>query len=311
MANRRSSSGMPPRHRAWLYKCTLNPAPGGGEYSWIDPRVGFFAGRGHIAEDFGGEDWVRSSHSWSRLAQVRRGDLVFCHQSDLHGLVGMTVAASDGYADPEGDHPERCTTLDLGPARVRFDNIVSVAQVRQHVGNVGAYAPGKQQSTFHEVESARLKRLIALCARLNPRQRAQITRLVGESASVSQGEHAAALAVLSPGDMLHDPIRREMTVEAFERKAAWAKLARRVYGFACMVPGCKFKLVKSDRELFIEVHHLRPMFDGGSPNDIRNMSVLCPNHHRAVHYGSDEARYELERVIRREQATRLKRAGVF
>ena len=63
--------------------------------------------------------------------------------------------------------------------------------------------------------------------------------------------------------------------------------------------------MKEDGELYIEVHHIVAMFEGGSPNDKLNLSVLCPNHHREVHYAKKVRRAELTALIRREQARRL------
>jgi hypothetical protein len=106
-------------------------------------------------------------------------------------------------------------------------------------------------------------------------------------------------------EVLKDPVRREILIEAFERKVSWAKLARRLYGFDCMIPGCDFEIIKEGGERYIEVHHVEPMFEGGSPNDKRNLSVLCPNHHREAHYARIDRRHELTRMIRKEQRRRL------
>jgi predicted HNH restriction endonuclease len=106
-------------------------------------------------------------------------------------------------------------------------------------------------------------------------------------------------------EVIRDPIRREMTIEAFERKASWARLARKLYGSSCMVTGCQFVLLKDGGEHYIEVHHIVAMFEGGSPNDKTNLSVLCPNHHREVHYAAAKRRTELTAMIRREQSRRL------
>ncbi|PJC93666.1 HNH endonuclease [Aeromonas lusitana] len=56
-------------------------------------------------------------------------------------------------------------------------------------------------------------------------------------------------------------------------------------------------------EPFLEVHHLRTLADGGS-DTISNTVALCPNCHRALHYGADklerrEAIYhKLPRLVR-------------
>ncbi|MEX2173477.1 MAG: HNH endonuclease [Pirellulaceae bacterium] len=106
-------------------------------------------------------------------------------------------------------------------------------------------------------------------------------------------------------EIILDPIRREMVIEAFERKASWAIRARKLYGFECMISGCEFKLVKEDGEQYIEVHHITPMCEGGSPNDTKNLSVLCPNHHREIHYATGRQCKALTKLVRQEQSRRL------
>ena len=108
-------------------------------------------------------------------------------------------------------------------------------------------------------------------------------------------------------EIIRDPIRREMLIEAFERKASWARLARKLYGYECMAPNCQFSFVKEDGELYIEVHHVKPMFENGSPNDPLNLSVLCASHHRAVHYAKAIQRKKLTDLILEEQTRRLRR----
>lgn len=106
-------------------------------------------------------------------------------------------------------------------------------------------------------------------------------------------------------EIITDPIRREMLIEAFERKKSWARLARKLYGFACMIPECDFELTKDDGELYIEVHHIIAMCHGGSPNDRLNLSVLCPNHHREIHYATTTRRAKLTALLKQEQSRRL------
>lgn len=107
------------------------------------------------------------------------------------------------------------------------------------------------------------------------------------------------------GEILDDPVRREMVTEAFERKATWARAARKLYGYKCMISGCQFELIKENGELYIEVHHIKAMYDGGSPNDKKNLSVVCPNHHREIHYATARRRKELTALLKREQTRRL------
>src|SRR5690349_18806504 len=84
------------RQQAWIYKCSADNG-----YSWLDD--GYFDRKG-IERDFGGEEWIRSPQSWNNLAALKSGDLIFCHQGHgaFRAIVGMTIAASGGYADPNG-----------------------------------------------------------------------------------------------------------------------------------------------------------------------------------------------------------------
>lgn len=295
---------------AWIYKCSvLNPDPD-RQYSWVDPDNGGWLA--HVRNDakgigWGGENWIRSGKSWANLAMARRGDLIFCQQTDLNGFVGLTVAASDGYPDSDGDHPDKCSTIDIGPRRVCFEYVVDVPSIKQELGanTLQAFASGHSQHTFHRVEPEAIKRLLTLCIRFNPHQQREITRI----ANIRLPTRTIIAASPPEDGIITDPIRREMLIEAFVRNARWAALARQLYGRRCMVPRCSFRLLTEDGTLYIEVHHIIAMCHGGSPNDPRNLSVLCPNHHRAAHFGKLIDRRRIERLIRREQARRLKRRG--
>jgi len=48
-------------------------------------------------------------------------------------------------------------------------------------------------------------------------------------------------------------------------------------GGCCRVPGCR-------NATFVDVHHLRPRFEGGT-NETENLVTLCGAHHRAIHEG--------------------------
>ena len=52
--------------------------------------------------------------------------------------------------------------------------------------------------------------------------------------------------------------------------------------------------LKPDGDYYLEVHHLRPLADGGS-DTISNSIAVCPNCHRMLHYSSQKLE-ELERI---------------
>lgn len=295
---------------AWIYKCNLNYPSKGEGYSFLDPENGFLANNDKRSHPFGGEEWIRSAAAWKRLALAQIGDLIFCHQTDKGGIVGLTMAASSGYPDRDGNLPDKCSTIDIGPRRVKFDKVVRIETIRARVGKLGAHKSGKSFSTFIEVEPKFVGSLLTLCLELNPNQKSEVLKIVDAIKVIKIKDKKDQSQVdQNQSDILDEPVRREMLIEAFERKKGWAKLARKVYKDRCMVSGCDFRLIKADGETFIEVHHIQPMYLGGSPNDIRNMCVLCPNHHRAIHYGAAAEVSRLETLIRKVQAKKLKHRG--
>jgi hypothetical protein len=165
----------------WIYKCRLRSEllTGLPEDGWSWVESGWLDEEGEVADNFGGEEWIQSPQSWGYLAQANKGDLVFCHQTDLRGLVGVTIAASCGYPDPDGVRTGTCTTIDLGPDRVAFDNTVTVPMIREIMGSLPmvAYADGTSQHTFHPIEQQMLLPIIGLCCEANPGQRRAIENL--------------------------------------------------------------------------------------------------------------------------------------
>lgn len=54
----------------------------------------------------------------------------------------------------------------------------------------------------------------------------------------------------------------------------------------CEIPNCAYKpFVKPSSEGYSEGHHIIPLGEEGSESR-ENIAILCPNHHREIHYGS-------------------------
>jgi hypothetical protein len=170
------------RIKGWIYKCSLKNPDYDRRASWVDPEYENWLHQDDDAPvNWGGESWIRSPLSWGYLEQAEKGDLVFCHQTDMRGLVGLTIAATAGCPDPNGDRCDICSTIFLGPDRIAFDVVVTVRMIREIMGSVEmeAYAKGTKQHTFHPVEGEMLFPLLKLCSQLNPRQRQAIRRISG------------------------------------------------------------------------------------------------------------------------------------
>lgn len=63
---------------------------------------------------------------------------------------------------------------------------------------------------------------------------------------------------------------------------------------ACDNPA-PFKDVEGDP--FLEVHHLRPLSEGG-PDQIDNTAAVCPNCHRRLHHGHDKEDYRRKTILK-------------
>lgn len=55
---------------------------------------------------------------------------------------------------------------------------------------------------------------------------------------------------------------------------------------ACEICGEAAPFIGGDGEPFLEVHHVRPLGEGG-PDQVDNAVASCPNCHRRLHYGAD------------------------
>lgn len=89
-----------------------------------------------------------------------------------------------------------------------------------------------------------------------------------------------------PTDLPEPPPRFKAQVSRIIRDTPLARDLKSLYGFACQVCGCDFRVETAPNSFYIEVHHIRPLggVHAGSDNQA-NMLVLCPNHHAMFDYG--------------------------
>ncbi|WP_346205600.1 HNH endonuclease [Aeromonas salmonicida] len=56
----------------------------------------------------------------------------------------------------------------------------------------------------------------------------------------------------------------------------------------CELQGCTRHLfLKEDNTPYLEVHHIKPLSEGGS-DELKNVAVLCPHCHREQHFGKEK-----------------------
>ena len=80
-------------------------------------------------------------------------------------------------------------------------------------------------------------------------------------------------------------LRSETRVQKIIRDTVTVCKMKELYEFKCQI--CGDRIVVGNNKYYCEVHHLKPL--GGrhnGPDIVSNMLVVCPNHHKALDYGS-------------------------
>jgi len=73
--------------------------------------------------------------------------------------------------------------------------------------------------------------------------------------------------------------RQELVLSKAERDPGLRKAALKHYGSQCQHPGCEVSQVQ-----LLDVHHLDPVSEGVRRTSLKDVTVLCANHHRQAHY---------------------------
>jgi Rad3-related DNA helicase len=73
--------------------------------------------------------------------------------------------------------------------------------------------------------------------------------------------------------------RQELVLSKAERDPGLRKAALRHYGAKCQHPGCAVDQVHQ-----LDVHHLDPVSEGLRRTTLKDVRVLCANHHRQAHF---------------------------
>ena len=105
------------------------------------------------------------------------------------------------------------------------------------------------------------------------------------SSSLPEGIEAGGVSNPDPERKASDyEIPDERTSETTRkiRNTAIVNNLKQRYNYRCQICGERRKQSKDD--YYAEGHHLKPLSDGG-PDDVRNIIILCPNHHVDFDFG--------------------------
>ena len=89
----------------------------------------------------------------------------------------------------------------------------------------------------------------------------------------------------------------EVKINRIKRKQQIVNKLKNKYSNRCQIEGCNFRFQKKNGEYYSEAHHLDLLSEGGSQAE-SNVVILCPNHHRMLHY-ADIDLFELHKDRRK------------
>jgi len=94
---------------------------------------------------------------------------------------------------------------------------------------------------------------------------------------------------ISSGVFPTRPTVKTESRQTFPRNPLVVEIARARASFKCELPGCKTPTFLGEDGLpYCEVHHIRPLSEGGD-DTIENAICLCAVHHREAHFGKEQA----------------------
>ncbi|MBO6776271.1 MAG: HNH endonuclease, partial [Marinibacterium sp.] len=121
-------------------------------------------------------------------------------------------------------------------------------------------------------------------------------------ASARRKARRASTEGKTPPEGQEDVKRASSSSERFVRDPNVIALVLEQAAGSCEACGNKAPFQRDDGEPYLEVHHVRPLAEGG-PDTVDNAVACCPNCHRHLHHGS--GRETLRRSIL-ERLDRLK-----
>lgn len=196
-----------------------------------------------------------------------------------------------------------------------------------HSGKLGGGHPGigktgfvdfLRQKTVTSVDSKNRKRAVFVVARIGS---PELARSVAEYVYLAAGFRRQKLLdqdvvgrvadrLLRRGSIPRPPGSRKPKIvgagpsSTYERDAHVAAWVMQESGGRCEMCSRRGPFRTPSGSLYLEVHHLRWLSQGGSDR-VQNAAALCPNCHRKLHYGAEaqsclDALYKSVRRLRRE-----------
>ncbi len=96
------------------------------------------------------------------------------------------------------------------------------------------------------------------------------------------------------------PKRTSQEAVVYDRDPLVVALRKRLAGHRCEVEGCTGPTFENEAgQLFVEVHHLTPLAEGGE-DVLENTIALCPTHHRWLHHAINRTEMRNQLIAKRQ-----------
>lgn len=253
----------------WVYKCSSTGKWGGFSGDWDD----FFL-------DSRRWEWG-SARSNSQLEKLHPGDIVLCHQSNRHRLVGLARVVR--FA--------RNTDLILKPLEELRANTTAMRKAYPRIRRIDAFRGGKIQ-TIYDISRAEAETLIAV-ARSDPTGagRAKTAKPTSDPAKLESEVRTLLTrkAIPKPDGVLHPEKVGAGAKAVFKRSAVVKAWVLKEAKGSCELCASRAPFRTSDGSPFLETHHVRELATGGS-DTVENSVAVCPNCHRALHHSRERAK---------------------
>lgn len=229
--------------------------------------------------DWGGPNWIRSTVSFARIKDMRKGDIVVAYQAQ-EGVVGLIYLASNGYPSPRGGSHN---SFNLKPTpNIRLNQPVPFEVIRDSKNALAdfEFIRVKRGSVF-EIAPRGFETLLQLMMGFNTKQKSEIATFLKPSRTIVE----AKVVAIDSLNELKSPRRRTLLTQRVIRDSGIGKSLKQLYQYKCQICGQTIELPNGER--YAEVHHLRPV---GAPHNGKdgapNLIVVCPQHHAMFDLGA-------------------------
>ncbi len=193
--------------------------------------------------------WAFSQKDYSEFQLIRKGDLIYFGKE---GFASWQCSFKVSKKEKNSNLPIKLWGDDLRTKNTiltiyfELQNYLESEDSSPHIRKLSNYKPGIYKIT-EKIMTAKSKEQIKL------------------------------------SEKLHEiPEKKTVSVKQIKRDSTKVKNLKKYYQDQCQVCLCRIEIKK--KKYYSEVHHLRPIGNENGEDNLKNMIVVCPNHHKEFDY---------------------------